>query len=289
MTPDSAVGFLKWCIEIGDDEPIGEVTVDRFELNPREGSGMKEGVAPGRPSPAARGQVGPDGARPAVRQGGNRTASDRQQAPGGRLEDAVSDAGSAASGSGTLESLRQALSRYEHCELKGMAQNLVFSDGFPSALVMIIGEAPGADEDRLGRPFVGRAGRLLDQMFAEIDLSRKEASPERSLYITNILPWRPPGNRNPNSEEIAMMLPFIQRHVKLAEPKLLVLMGNISCNAFLGQGAITRRHGNWHEWQGIPVMPMFHPAYLLRNPVAKGGAWTDLLKIRSFLVERGMR
>ncbi len=86
-----------------------------------------------------------------------------------------------------------------------------------------------------------------------------------------------------------MMLPFIQRHVKLAEPKLLVLMGNISCNAFLGQGAITRRHGNWHEWQGIPVMPMFHPAYLLRNPVAKGGAWIDLLKIRRFLAEGGMR
>lgn len=289
MTPDSAVGFLKWCIEIGDDEPIGEVTVDRFELNPREDNGMQQGDAPDRPSPANRAKVDPDRARPIVRRGGSRMASDRQPAPDGRPDAAISDASSAASGSGTLESLRQALSQYEHCELKRMAQNLVFSDGFPSALVMIIGEAPGADEDRLGRPFVGRAGRLLDRMFAEIDLSRKEASPERSLYITNILPWRPPGNRNPNSDEIAMMLPFIQRHVKLAEPKLLVLMGNISCNAFLGQGAITRRHGNWHEWQGIPVMPMFHPAYLLRNPVAKGGAWIDLLKIRSFLVERGMR
>lgn len=289
MTPDSAAGFLKWCIEIGDDEPIGEVTVNRFKLNPRENNGMQEGGAPERPSPGIRGESGPDGARPAVRQDGNRRASGRQPAPDGQLGTAISDAGSAASGSGTLDSLKQALSKYEHCELKGMAQNLVFSDGFASALVMIIGEAPGADEDRLGRPFVGRAGRLLDRMFAEIDLSRKETSPERSLYITNILPWRPPGNRNPSSDEIAMMLPFIQRHVRLAEPKLLVLMGNISCNAFLGQGAITRRHGNWHEWQGIPVMPMFHPAYLLRNPVAKGGAWIDLLKIRSFLFERGMR
>ena len=289
MTPDSAVGFLKWCIEIGDDEPIGEVTVDRFELNPREDIRMQQGDAPESPSPVNRAQVDPDRARPIARRGGSHMASDRQPAPGGRPDAAVSDASSAASGSGTLESLRQALSQYQHCELKRMAQNLVFSDGFPSALVMIIGEAPGADEDRLGRPFVGRAGRLLDRMFAEIDLSRKEASRERSLYITNILPWRPPGNRNPNSDEIAMMLPFIQRHVRLAEPKLLVLMGNISCNAFLGQGAITRRHGNWHEWQGIPVMPMFHPAYLLRNPVAKGGAWIDLLKIRSFLVERGMR
>ena len=289
MTPDSAVGFLKWCIEIGDDEPIGEVTVDRFELNPREDGGMQQADATERPSPAGRAQVDPDRARPIVRQGSNRRTSVRQPTSGGRLEEAVSDAASAASGSGTLGSLKQALSRFEHCELKRMAQNLVFSDGFPSALVMIIGEAPGADEDRLGRPFVGRAGRLLDRMFAEIDLSRNETSPERSLYITNILPWRPPGNRNPNSDEIAMMLPFIQRHVKLAEPKLLVLMGNISCNAFLGQGAITRRHGNWHEWQGIPVMPMFHPAYLLRNPVAKGGAWIDLLKIRRFLAEGGMR
>ena len=289
MTPDSAVGFLKWCIEIGDDEPIGEVAVDRFKPNLREGDGMQEGTAPDRPSPAIRAQAGPEGAGAAARRGGNRTSSGRKPAPGVRLETAISDASSAASGSETLESLKRALSGYEHCELKGMAQNLVFSDGFPSAHVMIIGEAPGADEDRLGRPFVGRAGRLLDRMFAEIDLSRKEASPERSFYITNILPWRPPGNRNPNSDEIAMMLPFIQRHVRLAEPKLLVLMGNISCNAFLGQGAITRRHGNWHEWQGIPVMPMFHPAYLLRNPVAKGGAWIDLLKIRSFLVEKGMR
>ena len=289
MTPDSAVGFLKWCIEIGDDELIGEVTVDRFGLNPREDNEMQKGATQERLGPAIRAQAGPDGAGAAVRLGGNRVASGRQPAPDGRLETAVADASSAASGSGTLESLKQALSQYEHCELKGMAQNLVFSDGLPTALVMIIGEAPGADEDRLGRPFVGRAGRLLDRMFAEIDLSRKETSPERSFYITNILPWRPPGNRNPNSDEIAMMLPFIRRHVRLAEPRLLVLMGNISCNAFLGQGAITRRHGNWHDWQGIPVMPMFHPAYLLRNPVAKGGAWIDLLKIRSFLVERGMR
>ena len=289
MTPESAVGFLQWCIEIGDDEPIGEVTVDRFKTDPLEEDGMQKRVAPEGPDPGFWAQAGPTGARPAARQGSNGRASGRQPAPGGQIGAAVADADSAASGSETLESLKQAVSQYEHCELKGMAQNLVFSDGFPSALVMIIGEAPGADEDRLGRPFVGRAGRLLDRMFAEIDLSRKEASPDRSLYITNILPWRPPGNRNPSSDEIAMMFPFIERHVKLAEPKLLVLMGNISCNAFLGQGAITRRHGNWHEWQGIPVMPMFHPAYLLRNPVAKGGAWIDLLKIRSFLVERGMR
>lgn len=289
MIPDSAVGFLKWCIEIGDDEPIGEVTVDRFKLNPREDNGMQKGGTPKWPGPASRAQVDPEGAPPIVGRGGSRATSNRQPAPGRRPGAAISDASTAASESGTLESLKQALSQYEHCELKRMAQNLVFSDGFPSALVMIIGEAPGADEDRLGRPFVGRAGRLLDRMFAEIDLSRKETSPERSLYITNILPWRPPGNRNPSSDEIAMMLPFIERHVTLAEPRLLVLMGNISCNAFLGQGAITRRHGNWHEWQGIPVMPMFHPAYLLRNPVAKGGAWIDLLKIRSFLAERGMR
>ena len=265
MTPDSAVGFLRWCVEIGDDEPIGEVTVDRFKLHPRKDNGMQKGAAQGMLGAAAGAQVGPVGARSATGQRGNRTASGQQPAPGGRLEAAVADAGSAATGSGTLESLKLALSQYEHCELKGMAQNLVFSDGYPTALVMIIGEAPGADEDRLGRPFVGRAGRLLDRMFAEIDLSRKETSPERSLYITNILPWRPPGNRNPSSDEIAMMFPFIQRHVRLAEPRLLVLMGNISCNAFLGQGAITRRHGNWHDWQGIPVMPMFHPAYLLRN------------------------
>ena len=289
MNSDAAVGLLEWCIEIGDDECIGEAPVDHFELEIQEKKRLQRQDEPIAIEPSIRGDSTLPDAPSAVSRDNTRPRA------GGRADEvkmqglAISEAISAADDTRSLEALRKALSNYSHCELKKLAQNLVFSDGHPCAHVMIIGEAPGADEDRLGRPFVGRAGRLLDRMFAEIDLSREEESPERSLYITNILPWRPPGNRNPTPNEIDMLLPFVKRHVELVEPKLLVLMGNISCNALLGKGAITRRHGNWHEWKGIPVMPMYHPAYLLRNPVAKGGAWIDLLKIRAFLIEKGMR
>jgi len=127
---------------------------------------------------------------------------------------------------------------------------------------MIIGEAPGRDEDREGRPFVGRAGQLLDAMFGAIGHGREGA--EQPIYITNVMPWRPPQNREPTPEEIAMMLPFLERHVALANPDLLVLMGNVSCQAVLGQN-------------------MFHPAYLLRRPEAKRESWADLLSLQARL------
>ena len=143
---------------------------------------------------------------------------------------------------------------------------------------MIVGEAPGRDEDREGRPFVGRAGQLLDRMLSAIGMSR-----ERDVYITNVLPWRPPQNRDPKPEEIAMMQPFLSRHIDLAAPKLLIVVGNISCQALLGRRGITRLRGNWQHVQGFPAMPMCHPAYLLRNPAAKREAWADLLEIRARL------
>ena len=219
-------------------------------------------------------------------------AKSKTRAPVGRASDkalkaAILDAENASQRSSTLEALKGALEDYRHCEVKSLARNLVFSDGNPDAHVMLVGEAPGMDEDRLGRPFVGLSGKLVDKMFAEIGLSRTGKTPEDSLYISNILPWRPPGNRNPTMQEIKMMLPFVTRHIELAGPKLLVLLGNISCEALLGQGAITNLRGNWRMLRDIPVMPMFHPAYLLRNPVAKGKAWIDLLKIRKALSETG--
>ena len=143
---------------------------------------------------------------------------------------------------------------------------------------MIIGEAPGREEDREGRPFVGRAGQLLDRMLAAIDLSRSE-----NAYITNVMPWRPPQNREPSPEEIAMMLPFLKRHVELAEPELLILMGNISCQAVLGRRGITRLRGHWDKAWEKPAIPMFHPAYLLRQPHMKKQAWADLLAVRARL------
>ncbi len=192
--------------------------------------------------------------------------------------DPVADATRAAGEAGDLDALRDALAAYPHCDLRHGARNLVFSDGVRGAPLMIVGEAPGRDEDREGRPFVGRAGQLLDRMLAAIGMGR-----DRDVYITNVLPWRPPQNRDPKPEEIAMMQPFVARHIELSAPKVLIVMGNISCQALLGRRGITRLRGSWQHAHGCPAMPMFHPAYLLRNPAAKREAWADLLEIRAYL------
>jgi uracil-DNA glycosylase len=167
--------------------------------------------------------------------------------------------------------------------MKKGARNFVFADGNPAARVMVIGEAPGRDEDLEGKPFVGRAGQLLDRMLSAIGLARTAHHRDEAVYITNVLPWRPPSNRDPEPGEIAMMLPFLRRHVELAAPDLLVLMGNISCAAVLGTRGILRLRGNWTTGFGLPALPMTHPAYLLRNPAAKREAWADLLSLKARL------
>lgn len=258
----TARALLEWQIELGADEAIGEDPVDRFGV-PVETSAPAP--QPAAAPPAAPGAVAP--APPPVAQG----------------PDPVAVARSAAASARTLDDLREALEGYDHCELKKGARSLVFADGNPAARVMVIGEAPGRDEDQQGKPFVGRAGRLLDRMFDAIHMSREVPDTEHALYITNVLPWRPPQNRDPKPEEVAMMLPFLQRHVELVDPEVLVLMGNHSCQALLGRRGITRLRGNWQEALGKPALPMFHPAYLLRNPHAKREAWHDLLMLQAKL------
>jgi len=183
----------------------------------------------------------------------------------------------------SLDELRAALESFEECALKHTAMSTVFADGTAGAPVMFVGEAPGADEDRQGKPFVGAAGRLLDRMLAHIGLSRGE-----NAYISNILPWRPPGNRKPTPEETALCLPFIRRHIELAGPELLVLLGGTSASSLLGTGqGITRLRGRWQalalDGRKIETLPMFHPAYLLRQPRAKAEAWRDLLSLEERL------
>ncbi|MCC6007701.1 MAG: uracil-DNA glycosylase, partial [Rhodobacteraceae bacterium] len=199
------------------------------------------------------------------------------------LEAAVAEARAAADAADSLEALAAALAAYPHCDLRLGARNTVFADGLPGAPVMIVGEAPGREEDLEGRPFVGRAGRLLDRMFAAIGLGRAAEEPRDALYITNVMPWRPPGNRDPGPAEIAMMRPFLDRHITLAAPRLLVPMGNTPCLALLGRKGILRMRGTWAEVAGLPALPMTHPAYLLRNPGAKREAWADLLAIEARL------
>jgi DNA polymerase len=197
--------------------------------------------------------------------------------------DPVAVARAVAARAETLDDLRQAMADFDMCELKRGARNTVFADGNPAARVLILGEAPGREEDLEGRPFVGRAGQLLDRMFAAIGLSRTSPDSETALYITNVMPWRPPGNRDPEPSEIAMMRPFVERHIALADPQVIVVMGNTPLDALTGARGILRARGNWTQALGKPLLPMTHPAYLLRNPGAKREAWADLLSLQARL------
>ncbi|WP_417498281.1 uracil-DNA glycosylase [Maricaulis sp.] len=185
----------------------------------------------------------------------------------------------------TLEALRAAIESFHGCPLRNTARNTVFARGNPQAKVMIVGEAPGRDEDLAGEPFVGPAGHLLDRIFASIGLGGEQ------IYITNILNWRPPGNRSPTQEEIATCLPLVERHIALIEPDLLVLAGGIAAQSLLGTSdSITRLRGKWADYalrdpageptgKTIPALPTFHPAYLLRRPTEKRFAWQDMLTL----------
>ncbi|MCQ4160689.1 uracil-DNA glycosylase, partial [Roseomonas sp. GC11] len=197
---------------------------------------------------------------------------------------AEAGAAALAAGATDLTALRAALEQVE-CPLRETATNLVFADGHPESGLMLVGEAPGGDEDRLGRPFVGASGQLLDRMLASIGLDRARAEPGRGAYITNILPWRPPGNRTPTDAEINLFLPLVLRHIALVRPRHVVLLGGTSTKALLrAKEGITRLRGRWHRLEeGTAALPTLHPAYLLRNPAAKREAWADLLLLRRTL------
>lgn len=181
-----------------------------------------------------------------------------------------------AAASPNLETLRTNLERFEGCSLKRTATQLVFADGAPGSRVMLVGEAPGGDEDRIGRPFVGRAGQLLDRMLDAIGLDRQ------GVYIANVVPWRPPGNRTPTPSEIQACLPFIRRQIELAAPEILVCLGWSAAQTLLGVAeGMTRTRGKWFTYEcqdgrAIPAIAMFHPAYLLRQPRLKRQAWADM-------------
>tara|TARA_B100000029_G_scaffold420144_1_gene425897 strand:- start:517 stop:1350 length:834 start_codon:yes stop_codon:yes gene_type:complete len=195
---------------------------------------------------------------------------------------ATASARKLASACTNLAQLADAMVGFEGSTLRQTATNLVFGDGNPQASTMWIGEAPGADEDRLGKPFVGVSGQLLDLMLAAINLDREHA------YISNILPWRPPGNRKPTTAETEVFLPFIQRHIELVDPDILVLVGGTAASTILRRPeGITKVRGRWLSYEvggrGISVMPIYHPAYLLRQPTLKRDAWRDLLAIKERL------
>jgi len=258
--------LLKWYVDSGVDVALEDAPVNRLDQAPPEAA--------------------PASAPPATERSGAAGPPPRQR-PDQKLvsrEETHQSAREAAAKAANLEELRAALDAFDGCPLKETAKNLVFGDGDPKADLMFVGEAPGAEEDRQGLPFVGPAGHLLDKMLEAIGQSRGDA------YITNILPWRPPGNRSPTDAEIAACLPFIERHIELVGPKILVMVGGTSAKTLLGitQG-IMRLRGKWLSYESvhmaspIEARAILHPAYLLRQPAQKRETWLDLLEIRAKL------
>jgi len=246
----AATELLRWYAAMGVDEAIADRPQDR--LAPP----VAAPAAPAAPRPAPPPSPAPSG--------GARAAAQAAQ---------------------TLAELELAVAGFEGCALKRTATHTVFADGIAGAPLMIIGEAPGADEDRLGRPFVGRSGQLLDRMLAAIGFDRR-----RNAYITNVLFWRPPGNRKPTNEEIATCLPFVWRHMELLRPRVVLLCGGTATAALLGRAdGITRLRGRWFELAvpgldaAVPALATYHPSFLLRAPARKGEAWRDLLAVQAKL------
>ncbi len=260
--------LLAWYIDAGADEAVSEEPVDRFAAA----------------RPAARRNIR-DAVRTAPAPGPAMTP--RTRALPQSHEQTFDNARQLAAGATTLDELRAAFESFEGCALKATAQNFVFADGNPEAGLMFIGEAPGADEDRQGLPFVGAAGKLLNRMLRAIDIDREQA------YITNIIPWRPPGNRTPTDAEVAMCLPFARRHIELVAPRILVPLGAVAAKSLLGTTeGIMRLRGRRKIYRTdddreISARPMLHPAYLLRRPAAKRETWRDLREIRRDLAGTG--
>lgn len=252
--------LLVWYMDSGVDETTGSEAVDRFSL-----SGQP--IAP-LSTPSSR-QPAPARPAPALLSAG----------------EIAQDAQMRAASCKNLTELEEMIGNFDGCRLKKTATHTVFSDGNPDSSIMVIGDMPHAREDRQGKPFAGESGQLLDRMFKAIDLDRKE-----DFYLTNILPWRPPGNRKPTHEEITICVPLIKRHIELFDPELIILFGSISANTLLNSTAgIARLRGKWKEYdlrgRKIPVRALFHPTYLLKQPRAKGSAWQDLLEIRARIEE----
>ncbi|MBO6835236.1 MAG: uracil-DNA glycosylase [Alphaproteobacteria bacterium] len=266
------ISALEWQVAMGVDEAIAGIPVDRYA------------------QAAARRQARADQARSAAPPQMPVAPAPRPRAdadsPLGAAEAAAAGQ-KAARECKSLDDLRQALENFDGCSLRNTATQLVFGDGNPLADIMVIGEAPGADEDRQGKPFVGVSGQLLDRMLSFIGLTRE------TFYITNTVYWRPPGNRKPNDGEFAVCRPFVDRHIELIDPKLLLLVGDKSVRGLAGATTgITRSRGQWYDVKigdkTIPALATFHPAYLLRTPAAKRQAWQDLLTFQRRMRELGL-
>jgi len=255
LSDAEALAVLDWYRAAGVDVAVGDDPVDRFATS---------AVVPPRRIPTAAAGPAPLPAVP--------------------LTSDPNETRAIAAAASTLDELRAAMDAYEGCALKHRATQLCFADGNPEAQIMMVGEGPGEQEDKQGKPFVGRAGQLLDRMLAAVGLDRTK------VFIVNMVPWRPPGNRNPTPEELALCAPFVHRQIELVNPKILLTLGNVPTQSlFETSTGITRMRGTWKTltiggWTG-PVLPTLHPAFLLRTPSAKAQAWKDMLSLKQRIVK----
>ena len=289
LSDADAASLLAWQVAAGADEAILDAPVDRTRPQPSISGPAVPAPSPAMPrgvaeAPRAFAEAAtPLPPRPAIRP----AAPPPRPAPASTPL-VAQDAKALAASCNTIAELEQAVRVYDGCGLKKTATNTVFADGNPGARLMFVGEAPGADEDRQGKPFVGLSGKLLDRMLQAIGYDRTSA------YITNILFWRPPGNRQPTPQEIQQCLPFVVRHIELVRPDVLVLLGGPSAKTILNQTeGILRLRGRWFEYRTdenlpvIPAIPTLHPAYLLRSPGQKREAWRDFLALKLRLSSAG--
>ena len=263
-----AAELLAFYAEAGVDAALNEEPRNWLEADPVPAAATSPPPMARQPGPAAAPRAASPIAKPAM---------PTPPAP----DAAVMAAREAARSAASLDELRSILDGFEGCSLKASASRLVFADGTPKSRLMFVGEAPGAEEDRQGLPFVGRSGQLLDRMLTAIGLDRSK------VYIANIVPWRPPGNRTPTPVETQICLPFIQRQIELSDPDVLVTVGQPSTSALLGIQGIMKNRGRWFAYntgtREIRAMPILHPAYLLRSPIGKRLAWRDMLAIKKAL------
>lgn len=268
LTPDALEALLVFYRDAGVDVAVGEEAADRFAEADAELARRREALA-------ARQEVV---RKPAVARPQTVSAAGAPPAP----DSAVAAAREAARSAAGLDELRAIVERFEGCALKATASRTVFEDGARDARVMFVGEAPGREEDMEGRPFVGKSGQLLDRMLASVGLDRRT-----NAYIANIIPWRPPGNRTPTPQEIAICEPFVRRQIELKAPELLVCVGAPSTETLLGLKGIMKVRGRLMGFEAggrtIQAIATLHPAYLLRSPIAKRQAWRDMLTIRQAL------
>jgi DNA polymerase len=270
-----ALAALAWLLDAGADETLQDDPVDRFSI-----------VTPKAAAPI------PQSMRPAPEVIRSRAGSPKPSPPKAATlavaTDSIGRATEIAANCNSLAELKAALEAFEGSALKKLATNTVFADGTPDCRIMLIGEAPGREEDLAGLPFVGRAGKLLDKMLAAIGLDRKA-----NAYITNVINWRPPENRDPSPEEAAICLPFLRRHIELVEPEIIIVLGAVAARHVMGRtDGIMRLRGKWLEYhvngRMVPVMPTLHPAYLLRRATDKKLAWRDLQEIDQKIKSLGL-